>query len=194
MDIIREVTPAAGRHLFWGEIAPCEHLVQLYDQEGAFLDSLEGFVAGGITGGEGVIVIATASHLQALEARLTARDIPLAAARAEDRYIPLDAASTLSRFMVQGWPDEARFRALVAELISRARGDHRRVRAFGEMVAIMWARGEHGATVQLEHLWHGLCKTEDFSLLCAYPKSGFTQDAAASIAQICAAHSRVAPA
>ncbi|HUR40494.1 MAG TPA: MEDS domain-containing protein [Verrucomicrobiae bacterium] len=194
MTIIREVPASNGRRAFWGEIAPCEHLVQLYEQEGAFLDSLEGFVADGISRGESVIAIATASHLQALDARLAARGIPVEQARAEDRYIPLDAADTLSRFMVRNWPDEGLFRTLVADLLKRARAGERRVRAFGEMVAIMWARGEHGATVNLEHLWHSLCKSEDFALFCAYPKSGFTQDAQSSIDQICASHSRVVPA
>ena len=33
--------------VFWGEISPCEHLVQIYQDEGVFLNALEGFVAGG---------------------------------------------------------------------------------------------------------------------------------------------------
>lgn len=43
-----EVKPAAPEaEVFWGDISPCEHLVQIYQDEGVFLDSLEGFVAGG---------------------------------------------------------------------------------------------------------------------------------------------------
>src|SRR5688500_19228341 len=53
----------------------------------------------------------------------------------------------------------------------------RSVRAFGEMVAVLWANGHNGATVRLEHLWHAFCQSEAFSLFCAYPKTGFTQDA-----------------
>jgi hypothetical protein len=34
---------------FWGEIAPSEHLVQIYESDSAFTDTLEGFVAGGHT-------------------------------------------------------------------------------------------------------------------------------------------------
>ena len=64
-------------------------------------------------------------------------------------------------------------------LLTRGRAGGRRVRAFGEMVAVMWARGEQGATVRLEHLWHRLCQSEAFSLFCAYPRIGFTQDAEA---------------
>jgi hypothetical protein len=45
--------------------------------------------------------------------------------------------------------------------------------------------------VQLEHLWARLCARKSFSLFCAYPKTGFTEDAADAIEQVCAAHSKL---
>jgi hypothetical protein len=177
---------------FWGEIAPSQHIVQLYEDDRVVLDSLEGFVAGGLDAGEGVIIIATATHLTALADRLTGRGIDVSFARDRDQYLALDAEEILTKFMVEGWPDQELFEAVVIGLIARARGSQgRRVRAFGEMVAVMWAQGLNGATVHLEHLWHALCHQQGFSLFCAYPKSGFTQNAEESIRQICDAHSRV---
>ena len=189
MEIVSE--HQHGIEVFWGEIAPCEHLVQIYDEEVVFLDALEGFVAGGLEVGDSIVVIATPGHLRALEARLAARRLDVAAARARDQYIALDAAQTLARFMVDGWPDDELFKSLVTQLLSRAGRDGRRVRAFGEMVAILWQQRHHAATVRLEHLWHRFCEEKSFSLLCAYPKSGFTRDAAESIQEICDAHSKV---
>lgn len=177
--------------VFWGEISPCEHLVQIYQDEGVFLDSLEGFIAGGILAGDGVVVIATPEHLVALNERLVARNIDIATAIKSEQYLALDAEETLSKFMVMGWPDEDFFRAFVTNILQRAKGHNRRVRAFGEMVALLWARGNTGATVQLEHLWHRLCQELSFSLFCAYPKIGFTRNASASIKEICDTHSRV---
>jgi len=182
-----------GARVFWGEIAPCDHLVQIYEEEGAFLDTLEGFVAGGLRAGDAIVLIATPAHRRSLEDRLRAVGMDLAHASATDQYIALDASETLARFMVDGWPDDARFKALVKDLLSRAGRNGRPVRAFGEMVAIMWQQGHHAATVRLEHLWHRFCQEEGFSLLCAYPKSGFTEDATESIREICAAHSKVVP-
>lgn len=179
--------------VFWGEISPCEHLVQIYQDEDVFLDSLEGFVAGGIVAGDGVVVIVTPPHLAALNTRLLNRNIDIQSAAREDRYITLDAETTLAKFMVMGWPDEDFFRALVQDILQRAKGDNRRVRAFGEMVALLWARGNTGATVHLEHLWHRFCHEQSFSLFCAYPKIGFTRNVSASIKEICDAHSRVVP-
>jgi hypothetical protein len=59
------------------------------------------------------------------------------------------------------------------------------------MVAILWAKGQVGATVRLEQLWNKFCQRESFCLFCAYPQSGFTQDASESLGHICSAHSKV---
>lgn len=177
--------------IFWGEIPPCEHFVQLYDDDRVFLDTLEGFVGGGLRIGDAVLVIATAAHIKALEDRLIASGLDLSAARSAEQYIPLDAEETLSKFMVNGWPDEDLFERVIRELLVRARKEERHVRGFGEMVAILWARGDSGATVRLEHLWKKLCQAEMFSLFCAYPRIGFTQDMSASIKEICEVHSKV---
>ncbi|MGH7796246.1 MAG: MEDS domain-containing protein [Candidatus Binatia bacterium] len=180
-----------GKDVFWGEIFPSEHFVQIYEDEAVFMDALEGFIKGGLQADDGVIVLATDAHLDALETRLEVSGIDLETARAQGRYTALEAAQILESFMVKNWPDDKLFTSAVTQLITRARGDGRKVRAFGEMVAVLWARGDQGATVRLEYLWNELCQTEAFSLFCAYPKAGFTRDATQSINEICAAHSRL---
>lgn len=185
--------PAFVPESFWTEVAPCEHLVQIYSDEDVFLDSLVGFVAGGIDANDAVIVIATPEHRELLAQRLSALGIDVPAARTAGTYVPLDAEETLAQFMVDGWPDDDRFNELIDRLLHRPRMDGRRVRAFGEMVALLLANGHKGATVRLEYLWHKLCEVERFSLLCAYPKSGFRKDPAALLHDIFAAHSKVVP-
>jgi hypothetical protein len=177
--------------VFWGEISPCEHMVQIYEEDDAFLVALEGFVAAGIRSGEGVIVLATPAHLRSLEDRLHAAHIDVQLATIEDRYIALSAERTLATFMIDGWPDDYLFERVVTDLLRRAGKGGRNVRAFGEMVALLWADGHNGATVRMEHLWHQMCHQKGFSLFCAYPRIGFTKDAESSIKEICAAHSKV---
>ncbi len=214
MKLANDTLPNA---VFWGEIAPTEHLVQLYGDDESFLDSLEGFVAGGLLKGEAVIVIATPAHRSALERRLSARDeIDLGAAVRADQFIAADAEETLAKFMVerqgQKWPDDQRFEQVVSGLLMRARwgGERpaadavphatgeRTVRTFGEMVALLWASGDTGATVRLEHLWNrlrdigtGANGGGGFPLFCAYPRTGFTQNTDASLRDICACHTQV---
>jgi hypothetical protein len=196
MPLIKQVTPdnklrQTGTEIFWGELAPCDHLVEIYADDTAFLDSLAAFVVAGLRADESVIVIACASHRCSLEFRLRASGLDVMTLLRQDLYIPLDAKETLSRFVVDGWPDDDLFEQLVAALLTRARRTGRRVRAFGEMVVLLWAEGHHGATVHLEQLWTQFCHKEMFPVFCAYPRSGFSKDAEASIQEICSAHSKV---
>lgn len=177
--------------IFWGEIAPCDHVMQIYENDDVFLDTLTGFVGSGINAGECVIVIASAEHLQALNTRLASCAVNIPSLIAEHRYIPLDAKKTLASFMIDQWPDEYLFNKTIAEVIERGSANGRRVRAFGEMVAILWDKGLNSATVQLEHLWNKFCAKQKFSLFCAYPKAGFTGDMKDSIRSLCACHSKI---
>jgi hypothetical protein len=64
----------------------------------------------------------------------------------QGRYIVLDAAETLQKFMVEGFPDAARFREVLSSVVVRARGaveKGARVVAFGEMVALLWEDGKY---------------------------------------------------
>jgi hypothetical protein len=180
-----------SNQVFWGEIAPCDHVVQIYESDDVFLDLLTGFVSGGVNVEDAVIVIATTSHLEGLEERLTTIGYDVKTLIANSQYIPLDAEQTLGKFMVNGWPDETLFNHIVSDLIGKAKQGNRQVRAFGEMVAILWAKGQVGATVRLEQLWNMFCENEAFCLFCAYPKSGFTQNASESVMHICGAHSKM---
>lgn len=99
-----EILPSRSSNIdiFWGEISPCEHLVQIYHDNNVFRDSLEGFVVGGISAGDGVVVIAP--HLLALGERLMKRGINVSAALQAEQYFALDVEETLSKFMINGWP------------------------------------------------------------------------------------------
>jgi len=177
--------------VFWGEIAPCEHLVEFYGNEARFLDNLTSFVVGGFLNGESVIVIATPEHLLELDKRLVAAGHDLVEYMQNHQYVQMDARATLALFMIGDWPDEQRFKNTVQSLLKLARGNQRRVRAFGEMVVMLWAQGRSGATVQLEHLWHKLCQEIGLTVFCAYPKTGFTDDPTNSLQQIIDSHSQV---
>ncbi|TDO71152.1 DcmR-like sensory protein [Flavobacterium chryseum] len=177
--------------VFWGEIAPSDHLVQIYENEGHFLNTLEGFAGSGILSGDSVVIIAKQSHLDQLQQRLINHNFDLASLMKNDLYIPLEANDILAKFMVNSWPDEKLFNDVVSAILKRARKNDRKVRAFGEMVAILWEQGNNGATVRLENLWHNLHSMDNFSIYCAYPKSGFTRNYADSISEICKAHSKI---
>lgn len=177
--------------IFWGEVAPCDHVVQIYESDEIFIDTLAGFIGSGINTGDCCIVIATAAHLETLKLRLESYGIRVDTLVEDNRYLPLVAEQVLKKFMVNGWPDETLFMQTVSTILTMARKSKRRIRAFGEMVAILWAEGHSGATVHLEHLWNKFCAKETLCLFCAYPKTGFTSDIHSSLDHICAEHSKM---
>ena len=160
-------------------------------QDEAFFEALIGYVGGGIRSGDCVIVIATTQHCKELENKLKNLGINTKFLKEEDRLILLDAAETLNKFMVNDWPDEELFNTTISQLLQKAHSKNRKIRAFGEMVALLWAEGLNGATVQLEALWNKFCKKQPFTLFCAYPRIGFTNKMANSISDICNCHSKV---
>jgi MEDS: MEthanogen/methylotroph, DcmR Sensory domain len=180
-----------GKRRFGGEVVPHEHLVQIYTRPEDLHNSLEEYVAGGLRAGAGVIVVASRETLRELEARLSVLGLDPAALGRTDQLLTVDAEQALPQFMVGGWPDEARFRALVGEWLRRARRGGRDVRAFGEMVSILWAEGRNAATIRLEHLWHAVCEEEALCLFCAYPKAGFKSGSEISVHEICVSHTHV---
>jgi hypothetical protein len=178
--------------VFWGEIAPCNHVLQIYESDAVILASLEGFVLGGFERNESVVIIAAEERLRSLNARLLELGHDLDALQEHSYYIPLNAHECLAQFMVNGWPDEKKFTSFVTSVVKQAKGrNDRKVRAYGEMVAILWAQGNNGATVNLEQLWNKFCASESFCLFCAYPKSGFTQNVNESIDHICSHHTEI---
>lgn len=191
MDVIENAATSSCRKA-WGPLAPCDHVLQVYATDGDFLDALEGFVAEGLEAGEAVVIVATASHRQALLQRLGEAGVDLEAALASDALQLVSAQDTLERFMLRGAPDEALLRVAMADVIQRARGSAgRKLRVFGEMVAMLWARGNQPAAVRLECLWSRLQREEGFPLFCAYPKFSFTDDLVLSVDAICQAHTRI---
>ena len=179
----------------WSEMSESEHFVQFYETDLFLLNSLGGFIGTGLQAGDACVVVATKPHRDGLDARLQAYGLDVDAASARGQFVSLDATETLSTFMIDGSPEPARFAEILGGIITRASEGSRRVRVFGEMVALLWSEGNHTAAIRLEELWNDLHETHPFSLFCAYPMNGIGGAALAGpLGGVCAAHSRVIPA
>jgi signal transduction histidine kinase/ActR/RegA family two-component response regulator len=187
---VLELAPVSN----WRGMSESEHFVQFYETDTFLLDSLSGFIGMGLNEDNACIVVTTGAHRDGLEERLHGYGIDMNAARARGQYVVLDAAETLSKFMVDGSPEPGLFTEVIGGLIGRGADGWPRVRAFGEMVALLWAEGNHDGAIRLEELWNNLQKTHPFSLFCAYPMHGFGgEELAGPLSNVCTAHSRVIP-
>lgn len=167
---------------------PRHHAVQFYEDEQFLVERVAEFLAEGSRGGEPCIAIATAEHIAAFTERLRA----LGCDPQEVTF--LDARATVDQFLDGRVPDEARFREVIGGALDRLGGSTRQMRAYGEMVDLLWRDGEPDAAIRLEELWNALAKDYTFALLCAYPMGNFDQEADGKrFDAMCAAHSIVRP-
>jgi hypothetical protein len=158
---IDPVPHADGEHLL-------RHSVHFYDRPSSLIDRVCEYVREGFRAGDAAIIICTPEHLQSIDACLSARGFDVDALREKGRYVGLDAARTLDLFIVNGRPDRQRFSDVVGGQLLRTHATYPRVRAFGEMVALLWGKGNSRAALELEDIWNELLGHHPFSLLCAY--------------------------
>jgi DNA-binding NarL/FixJ family response regulator len=172
------------------------HEVVFYSDDQSFLNDLAEFIERALKAGNAAIAVANESHRNSLRRRLEASGLDIAAAAEEGRYIALDAADTVSPFVVDGAPDAVRlfegFGNLLLTARRAAKGENPRVVAAGQIAPLLWAQGNAEAAIQVEKLTNRLVKTYDVEILCGYPRSSFESETSREVfQQICAEHSCV---
>lgn len=169
------------------------HAVRFYENKASLCRTVADFLGEGFAVRQPALVIATPSHREALLHEVRSRGVAVDQLRTSGDLLLLDARDMLAKFMVNGVPDGARFSDAAADAIERVSGGHsgRTIRAYGEMVDVLWQDGLTNAAIQLEMLWNQLATTHDFSLLCGYAIGSFYKDA--GMRQVCAQHSHVLP-
>jgi len=155
------------------------------------MDALTRFVSDGLALEEGVIVIAAPQRRRRLRECLRHAGFDVSHPQLANLVLFLDAAETLKRFMVNGWPDRQRFSATIADAVGRVAAPGRKVRAFGEMVVLLWESRAYEATVRLEYLWDEFCAGNRLTLLCGYPESALRTGPTCLVEGIHRAHSLV---
>src|SRR5438105_9597638 len=103
----------------WNDLERCGHVVQFYADDSFLLEGLSRFIGSALGAGDAGIVIATKAHRDELNRRLEALGLDTAKSVAQGRFVSLDAEHILSKFMVEGWPDEEKFSEVIGGVIQR---------------------------------------------------------------------------
>lgn len=177
---------------------PGAHVVQFYENDAFLAETVGRVVQEGLAAGEVVLWIATPHHHRVVEAWIEQTGADVAAARAAERYVPLDVTETLASFMTDGGLDANRFKAVADGLLNRASKVSRdgRFRVVGEGVAMLWIEGRRETAIALEALWVEECRRRgNFSVLCPYPLACFgAADDIGLFKAMCGQHTHVVPA
>jgi hypothetical protein len=167
------------------------HAVRFFKDAEGLCRIVGGFLTEGFRCGQPAVVIATPQHAAALAERLAQLGVDVGSVTRSGALTMVDAAALLDTFMVDGMPDSSRFRTAVSPYIERATANcpGTVVRAYGEMVDVLWKDGQSAAAMRLETLWNALANSHRFALLCGYALGNFYKSAAVN--EICSHHSHV---
>ena len=183
VNFSREAAVDAGGHtepwhgLLTGA-APRDHIVQLYQDQQFLNRAVCRFAAAALDNGEGVILVPTVAHWDAFRPRLEAEGVDVKAAQRRGQLTIVDADDLLPGFMREAVPDAPVFLGLAADVITRARGQGRypKIRWWGEMVNILWERGDVAASMNLEDLFDQLAHEHDIAIFCSFVMDNFNGD------------------
>ena len=151
-----------------GRSATGEHALHLYEDEVTLATTVAHFLTPAFADDHAIIAIATRPHLAAAEQRLRTTGHDVDAARRSGRYVPLDAERIVPRLMHNGLPSVEAFDAVIGANVRRLAQRYGQVRAFGEIVQLLWRDGKPAAALRLEDLWNELLDAAPVSLICGY--------------------------
>jgi hypothetical protein len=166
----------------WGGLlasaGPRDHIVQLYQDQQFLNRAVCRFAASALQNGEGVILVPTAAHWEAFKPRLEAEGVDIDGAKDCGQLTVVDADELLPQFMRDAMPDAPVFLGLAADVIAQARGAGRypKVRWWGEMVNLLWERGDVAASMQLEDQFDHLAHEHEIAIFCSFVMDNFDGD------------------
>src|SRR5689334_17497 len=121
------------------------HAVHFYDTEDFLFEAVASFFEEGLRAGHPAIMIATDAHRDGFANALKTKGL-------DDKHIVCaDARETLATFMNGAMPDVDAFRASIGGLIKKTAngGGPSSIRAYGEMVDLLWRDGNPEGAIRL---------------------------------------------
>lgn len=166
------------------------HIVEFYNDVNHLAKQVADFVALGLNAGEGVILIALPKNLDLFRDVLLDRGVPIHAIETSGRLKCIDAERVLKAFMSQNVAQWTHFEATVGSEVRILSEKYHKVRAYGEMVNVLWQKGSSEAALELERFWNRLGGQYPLCLFCAYSLDVLNFDLyPKAVSSICHSHS-----
>ena len=154
---------------------PRDHMVQLYQDQDFLNRAVCRFAGAALANGEGLILVPTVQHWNAFRPRLEAEGVDVKGAQDSGQLTIVDADELLPRFMQKALPDGPMFLGLAGEIIAQTRGAGRfsKVRWWGEMVNVLWERGDVAASMNFEDLFDRVADEQNIAIFCSFLMDNF---------------------
>lgn len=144
------------------------HDVQIYSERNELAARVAAFLTEGLERGDGCLVLATAGTVRAFAPVLAGRGLDLEALQAERRLALADAERIVAEICTGTEPSAVALEAVVVRLTDGLDAPSGRIRAYGELVDVLWQRGARAESERLEEYWNRLLGRHGIDLLCGY--------------------------
>lgn len=128
------------------------HISHVYHDERYLLGALHEFIKIGIEQNEGVVIIATAGHIEALKSQLSLFK-PF-------QVIFIDASTTLKIIMTNDFLNKNKFKELIVAALSELRVRYDNIRFFSESIDVLRSRKMPEQATELIGYWNELLNIE----------------------------------
>ena len=170
------------------------HIVQVCQNETSEAEAVTHYIKEGLLNDEAVIVFARPALRQAVISKMDGLGLDVQTFKSQSQIKFFDAEFLLSSFLIEGELEEPAFQEFIGLPIQAAQLKFGKVRAFGEMVNVLWKKGQYDTAMQLEDFWNDLSKKLEFSLLCSYSLDSLYPNAYDdSLELICKCHKHLVP-
>lgn len=169
-----------------------DHLVHIYEDKNTLINSVCDFIVPALTVNQGVILISSAENRKGFERTLEKRSIDVAKSKTLGQLIILDAKETLEKMMARGEVHPDKFVNVIGSLISDMNRSYKSIRAYGEMVSLLWNENKQESAIKLEKMWTELATVHQFSLLCGYHfDDKISSEKHPCFSEVCTNHSHI---
>ena len=152
------------------------------------------YVKEGLVNGEGIVIIARPVLRKAVISKMDASGLDVQALKSECQIKFFDADFLLSGFLIDGVLDEQGFQQFVASPVLAMQLKFGKVRAFGEMVDVLWKNDQQDLAIELEGWWDELCNKHELMFLCTYLLDSLDPNSYDnSLERICKCHTHLLP-
>jgi DNA-binding NarL/FixJ family response regulator len=193
----RAFLPTAGLLPRSRQIDRRRHSVQMHRTDAMLVAGVVAFLDSALECGDSIMTVATTAHRQAIEQQLAARGHDLSRLAADGRYTAAEVEAAVDGILCNGTIDHelflSTFDALLELALRAAVGTPPHVSAFGELAAVLHARGLDDAMLELEQMGESFVATRPISILCSCDTALCRGNGVDLAVSVCHAHETIIP-
>ena len=144
------------------------HFAQFHRDAETLTEAAFVFLESGLRHGNSLLIVAPSQRVEQMFDRLSSGKFHPKSLIDSGQLAVMDSTPIIEQLVTNGQTEWARFRGMLAPVLSRLGPRGHGTRIYGEIANTLWETGETEAAIRLEDLWNALSGAYRFALFCGY--------------------------